>query len=94
MRLANFPKTFGLTEIKTGYFPHLANTPANQNYVGTYFPAEMYIPVQTKTEQSSIIVTTLRKIRELSLTSDVKWKNIVAATWIFSDEAVPASERY
>ena len=30
----------------------------------------------------------------LSLTSDVKWKNIVAATWIFSEEDVPASERY
>ena len=26
MRLANFPKTFGLTEMKKGYFPHLANT--------------------------------------------------------------------
>ena len=46
MRLANFPKTFGLTEMKKGYFPHLANTQANQNYVGTYFPAEMYIPGQ------------------------------------------------
>ena len=34
MRLANFPKTFGLTEMKKGYFPHLANTQANQNYVG------------------------------------------------------------
>ena len=32
--------------MKKGYFPHLANTPANQNYVGTYFPAEMYIPGQ------------------------------------------------
>ena len=47
MRLANFPRTFGLTEMKKGYFPHLANTPANQNYVGTYFQAEMYIPGQT-----------------------------------------------
>ena len=37
MRLANFPDTFGLTEMKKGYFPHLANTLANQKYVGPYF---------------------------------------------------------
>ena len=29
MRLANFPDTFGLTEMKKGYLPHLANTMAN-----------------------------------------------------------------
>ena len=46
MRLANFPKTFGLKEMKKGYFPHLANTEANQDYVGPYFPAEMYMPGQ------------------------------------------------
>ena len=42
MRLASFPDTFGLTEMKKGYFPHLANTLANQRYVGPYFPAETY----------------------------------------------------
>ena len=31
MRLANFPDTFGLTEMKKGYFPHLANTLANKS---------------------------------------------------------------
>ena len=36
MRLANFPDTFGLTELKKGYFPHLANTLANQKYVGPF----------------------------------------------------------
>ena len=47
MRLASFPDTFGLTEIKKkGYFPHLANTLANQRYVGSYFPAETYNPGQ------------------------------------------------
>ena len=34
-RLADFPKTFGLTEKKKGYFPHFFNTPKNQDYVGT-----------------------------------------------------------
>ena len=44
MRLANFPYTFGLTEIKKGCFPHLANTLSNQKYAGPYFPVDMYNP--------------------------------------------------
>jgi hypothetical protein len=32
--LASFPKTFGLTELKKGYFPHLFNTVENEQYVG------------------------------------------------------------
>ena len=34
MPLANFPATFGLSELKKGFFPHLFNTPDNQTYVG------------------------------------------------------------
>ena len=34
MPLANFPATFGLTEMKKGFFPHLFNTPDHQTYVG------------------------------------------------------------
>ena len=30
--LETFPKTFGLKELKKGYFPHLFNLPANQDY--------------------------------------------------------------
>ena len=32
--LAAFPKTFGLKELKKGYFPHYFNKKCNQNYVG------------------------------------------------------------
>ena len=32
--LASFPKTFGLKELKKGYFPHYFNKKCNQNYVG------------------------------------------------------------
>ena len=46
MRLTNFPDTFGLTEMKKCYFPHLANTLANQKYMGPYFPVDMYYPGQ------------------------------------------------
>lgn len=33
--LSDFPKTFGLIELKKGYFPHLFNTKENENYVGS-----------------------------------------------------------
>ena len=41
MPLSAFPKTFGLTELKKGFFPHLFNVPDNQNYVGE-IPAKDY----------------------------------------------------
>ena len=44
MPLSAFPKTFGLTELKKGYFPHLFNTPANQDYVGPIPDKEFYMP--------------------------------------------------
>ena len=33
MPLAAFPKTFGFTELKKGYFPHLFNTREHAEYV-------------------------------------------------------------
>jgi hypothetical protein len=32
--LSTFPETFGLTELKKGYFPHWFNTTEKQTYVG------------------------------------------------------------
>ena len=33
-RLKDFPKTFGLTELKKGFFPHYFNKECHQNYIG------------------------------------------------------------
>ena len=44
MPLSAFPKTFGLTELKKGYFPHLFNTPENQAYVGPIPDKRYYMP--------------------------------------------------
>ena len=33
MPLSQLPKTFGLTELAKGYFPHFFNSEANQHYV-------------------------------------------------------------
>ena len=43
-RLADFPKTFGLTEMKKGYFPHFFNVPENQDYVGPIPDIKYYGP--------------------------------------------------
>ena len=42
MPLDKFPKTFGLSELKKGFFPHKFNTPENKNYVGPYPVKEYY----------------------------------------------------
>jgi hypothetical protein len=44
MRLADFPKTFGLNELAKGYFPHLFNKRENQNYIGPLPPSPYYYP--------------------------------------------------
>ena len=44
MKLANFPKTFGLRELTKGYFPHHFNTETNQNYRFLLLDAEYYDP--------------------------------------------------
>ena len=44
MSLEKLPQAFGLTELAKGYFPHLFNIPANQNYVGPMPNIEFYDP--------------------------------------------------
>jgi hypothetical protein len=44
MRLADFPKIFGLNELAKGYFPHLFNKKENQNYIGPLPPSPYYYP--------------------------------------------------
>ena len=41
MALSNFPKTFGIRELKKGFFPHFFNIQENQKYVG-YMPDKSY----------------------------------------------------
>ena len=42
MALSEFSKTFGISELKKGFFPHKFNLPCNQNYIGTYPSADYY----------------------------------------------------
>ena len=44
MKLASFPKTFGIEELAKEYFPHLFNKKENESYVGPIPPAPYYNP--------------------------------------------------
>ena len=51
MPLSSFPSTFGLRELKKGYFPHGFNTPEHQNYVGSIPPVHHFDPDGMKAEE-------------------------------------------
>jgi hypothetical protein len=51
MKLANFPKTFGLTELAKGYFPHLFNKKENEHYIGPLPPRPYYHPDGTSPDE-------------------------------------------
>ena len=57
MPLKALAKTFGLTELKKGYFPHFFNRKENQCYVGPLTPIENYDPdaMNTKEREESRI---------------------------------------
>ena len=44
MALASFASTFNLSQLKKGFFPHLFNTPENQQYVGRMPDITFYDP--------------------------------------------------
>lgn len=51
MFLAKLPKTFGIEQVAKGYFPHIMNTPENQNYVGPYPDPSFYGADQIKPDE-------------------------------------------
>jgi hypothetical protein len=44
MHLTDFPKTFGITQLEKGYFPHFFNRAENQSYIGPLPDAKFYDP--------------------------------------------------
>ena len=63
--LSDFPKTFGLTELKKGYFPHLFNTKENESYVGPIPAKEYYCYNQMKPEaREKFLEWYLQKVQE------------------------------
>ena len=50
--LSQFPKVFGLSELKKGYFPHKLNTLTTQNYVGDFPDKSLFFTASYKSESS------------------------------------------
>lgn len=44
MSLSKLPSSFGITELKKGFFPHLFNSPENQTYIGVLPDISYYSP--------------------------------------------------
>ena len=57
MPLSAFPKTFGLTELCKGYFPHLFNHPDHQTYVGPVPALDYYMPETMSPEDKQAFET-------------------------------------
>ena len=51
MPLKSFPKTFGMNELKKGYFPHYFNKKCNENYVGPIPSKKHYGYNQMKSDE-------------------------------------------
>ena len=64
MRLADFPKTFGLNELAKGYFPHLFNRKENQNYVGPLPPSPYYHPNGMSPAEKETFLKWHRELKE------------------------------
>ena len=72
MSLAKFPKTFGMTELCKGYFPHLFNKEENQNYVGPIPPQPYYAPNTMKPETREAFLVWHKEQRDNEYVFDFK----------------------
>ena len=57
MPLASFPSTFGLTEMKKGFFPHSFNIPEHQSYRGPIPALHFYDPDGMSPKKKAELVT-------------------------------------
>ena len=72
MGLAKFPKTFGMTELCKGYFPHHFNKEENQNYVGPIPPQSDYAPNTMKPETREAFLTWYKEQKDNGYVFDFK----------------------
>ena len=78
--LRDFPKTFGLTELTKGYFPHKFNMDENQHYVGQYPDKSYYGYEEMKKADREKFEEWYESIH---LTLEMKCSNIARVTLIY-----------
>ena len=72
MPLSAFPKTFGLTELHKGYFPHKFNLPEHQTYVGIVPALDYYMPETMAPKAKPALETWHREQRAQNVVFDFK----------------------
>ena len=79
MPLSAFPKTFGLTELCKGYFPHQFNLPndEHQNYVGPIPALDYYMPETKSPEDRQALETWHQEQRAKNVVFDFQ-KELIA----------------
>ena len=77
MKLANFPKTFGIEELAKGHFPHLFKKKENEDYVGPIPPAPYYNPKGMNPKDKEAFMTWHASKKESNYVFNFK-KEIVA----------------
>ena len=77
MPLAAFPKTFGLTELRKGYFPHKFNLPDHQSYVGAVPALDYYMPETMSPQAKQALETWHKEQRDNHVVFDFQ-KELVA----------------
>ena len=77
MKLANFPKTFGIEELAKGYFPHLFNRKESENYVGPIPPTAYYSPNGMSAKDRESFLAWHASKKESNYVFNFKVKNFV-----------------
>ena len=77
MPLSAFPKTFGLTELRKGYFPHQFNIPDHQTYVGPVPALAYYMPETMSPKARQALETWHKEQRDKEVVFDFQ-KELVA----------------
>ena len=70
MPLKALPKTFGLNELKTGYFPHFFNRKDTQHYVGPLPRVEDYGPDSMSTKERQEFLAWYKELKSTNYVFD------------------------
>ena len=84
--LRDFPKTFGLTDIAKGYFPHKFNADESQDYIGPYPDKSYYGYDEMKKSTEKCLTSGIGQHVIRHLTLNRKCTNTVGAMSIYLEE--------
>ena len=96
MPLFTFPKTFGLAELKNGYFLHLFNTPCNQSYIRRIPNTSYFMPdvMSVSARRDFEAWHTRQRVANVIYNFQKEWLNNASLTSNSSSRGVSPSSLY